>query len=82
MECSLCKAKKTLKGIMYIGRNIFVIECDNCKVPMAVSIDHKKEFFNEERILIHQIFYKILRLQGTIDWNMRKILDHAHCHLR
>ncbi len=82
MGCDLCEAKKTLHGVRYIGKQIFVIECQSCKKPMAVSVDHKKEFTNDEKTLIQHIFYRDLRLQGVIDWKMRTIKDHAHCHLR
>lgn len=82
MACDLCNAKKSLNSVMFVGPNIFVIECRTCKVPMAVSKEHKKEFTLAEKSYIPVIFYKHLKLQGKIDWNMRAIKDHAHCHLR
>ncbi len=82
MGCNLCESKKTLNGVMFIGRNIFVMECKSCHVPIAVSIDHKKEFTAEEKSFIHEVFYKHLRLQGVIDWKTRDIKDHVHAHLR
>ena len=82
MNCELCKAKKTLKDVMFIGSGIFVIRCKTCGVPMAVSLNHKSEFDKYEKSLIIEIFYKILKLQGKIDWRMRKIPEHVHAHLR
>ena len=82
MACRLCAAKNTLNRVMFIGSNIFVIKCDIHDIPMAISCGHKPAFSKEEKELIHQIFYRDLRLQGTIDWAMRPSRDHAYCHLR
>lgn len=46
------------------------------RVPMVVSTEHKPNFSEEEKDMIRRIFP-----DGRIRFRMRKIKDHAHCHV-
>ncbi|MCK4358985.1 MAG: hypothetical protein KAW92_09625 [Candidatus Cloacimonetes bacterium] len=82
-ECELCKAEK-LTHWYYEDDLIWIADCKTCKCPMTVLRKHHKTFTNEEKFYIID---KIMELFGRtaykyIDWNMKTIKNHAHCHLR
>lgn len=69
--CDLCKREVRKAEWFYITL------CDTCEVPLIVSLEHKPEFSKEEKESIKRIFPN-----NKIQWEMRKIKDHAHCHIR
>lgn len=67
-DCPLCD-KNSFK--------FYITFCRTCKgVPMIVLIEHRANFTEQEKKEIQQMFPN-----RKIRWQMRKILDHAHCHL-
>ena len=67
MICDLCVLE---------GCKLKLTICKKCKVPMVVHIEHKPNFSFEEKQLIQNIFQ-----YRRIDWAIKCIKDHAHCHI-
>lgn len=67
MKCDLC----ILEGCKYK-----LVSCKTCHIPMIVLIEHRANFTEQEKNEIKGMFP-----DRAIRWEMRKILDHAHCHL-
>lgn len=66
MSCELCN----------LNDGFSMVICKTCNIPMIVSMGHKPEFTEEEKGRITKLFP-----DKKIRWEMRKIKDHAHCHL-
>lgn len=67
--CNLCNINSGTEGLI-------LVICRDCRVPMVVSRMHRTQFSLEEKQLIEQTFPNT-----KIRWTMRKIWDHAHCHI-
>jgi UV DNA damage repair endonuclease len=67
--CELCDLNASDDGFI-------LTLCNNCHIPLVVSRFHRPEFTPEERQKIMAIFPG-----RRIRWEMRKIHDHAHCHI-
>ena len=85
---------------------LLIVDCQVCRVPMAVLKTHRAIFTEEEQEHIRGVFRDLLattpipltedayrfwksvlmtdsdELIWVIDWEQRRIPDHAHCHLR
>ena len=85
VECPLCRLAndRDLLTILHIENNmIIVVDCLECRVPMAVLKAHRSSFSDVEKDHIRAVFHRLSTDGGIIDWEQRKIPDHAHCHLR
>ena len=65
--CDLCELK---------GCKFKITICNTCQIPLIVLNEHRAEFTAEEKIDIIKSFPS-----RKIRWEMRKIKDHAHCHI-
>lgn len=82
-ECDLCKAEK-LTHRYYEDDLIWIAECKTCKCPMIVLKKHHKAFTDEEKFYIIDCIMSLFGKTAPkhIDWNMKTMKDHVHCHLR
>lgn len=107
--CRLTQDREILTRVVYEDDLIMVVDCQTCRVPMAVLKAHRASFSESEKERVRRFFNDLLaadpvplaestdltRLFGgellmndpasapwVIDWEQRKIPDHAHCHLR
>ena len=82
-ECPLCRLaqdREILTRLVAEDNLIIVVDCLLCQVPMAVLKAHRAQFTEEEKGDIRQL---MRQFNGeVIDWEQRRIPDHAHCHLR
>ncbi|KKL64838.1 hypothetical protein LCGC14_2160980 [marine sediment metagenome] len=67
--CKLCELSKGTEGFI-------LTMCDSCNVPMLALREHRKEFTIDEMVLIGIMFKS-----RNIRWEMKKIPEHAHCHI-
>lgn len=78
--CELCKREVRTKFYFETDK-FWCINCEVCKIPMIVLKEHRARFTEEEK---GDIFRLVLKHFGKdkIDYNMRNIVKHAHCHVR
>lgn len=67
MKCDLCE----LKDCKYK-----LVNCKSCHIPMIVLLEHRASFTEQEKDEIKGMFPG-----RAIRWEMRRISNHAHCHL-
>ena len=82
-ECDLCKAEKLTKQY-YEDNLLWIADCKTCKVPIIVLKKHQAKFTAEEKFYITDIVMEKFgeKAPNHLDWKMKTIKDHAHCHLR
>ena len=86
--CKLCDLvqKRDIKTRLYWENDrLMMVDCETCGVPMIVLKDHKADFPEADQ-MVH-LFYahadKGADMRNwEVDFNMRQIVDHWHCHLR
>ena len=87
--CELCKLVKdrivvTVK--YYEDANFVMVDCKTCHVPMLVSKQHKADIDSVDAAMAHHLFYKHAKRvdmsKWYVDYKIRTIKDHWHCHLR
>ena len=88
-ECPLCRLaqdREILTRLVAEDDLIIVVDCLLCQVPMAVLKAHRAQFTEEEKEHIRHLLrlnrFKRQFNGEVIDWEQRRIPDHAHCHLR
>ena len=82
-SCQLCRLvyeREILTRLVHEDDIIIVVDCLVCNVPMPVLKAHRASFSVSEKEHIRNILREIGG--GVIDWEQRKIHDHAHCHHR
>lgn len=67
--CDLCELNRSSDGLI-------ITICHTCHIPLVVCREHRDWFTERERTMIHSIFPN-----RKIRWEMRRINDHAHCHI-
>lgn len=67
--CDLCDLNNSTGGFI-------LTICKTCHVPLIISRKHEEKFSLEEIEKIKRMFPN-----EKIRWSMRKIPDHAHCHI-
>jgi len=89
-DCELCRLE-TISNLYYQCDEFTILDCMNCKVPMAVAKEHidPMDFSNmglrfrmyEELVKVAKEFYKD-EPRWYIDMQERKIPNHLHWHAR
>lgn len=82
-DCALCRlvAGEYRTQIHYLGNRFIVVDCETCRVPMAVARDHNAvldEYMDEMQHKLWELFGN----QIVPDTHMRAIPDHLHIHAR
>lgn len=80
--CGLTVNRQIITPLHHEDELIMVVDCLVCHTPMAVLKKHRAAFSQSERQHILDYFRTIAAPGSVIDWEQRKIPDHAHCHLR
>jgi len=82
--CDLVAGNRPTK-VWYEDKDIVIVDCLTCGVPMVVWKEHKAELTQGELSLVMlRIVQRFPRKKGynyTVRLKMRKITDHWHCHL-
>ncbi len=65
--CELCALNESKDGFI-------LTLCRTCGTVLIVGREHRAEFTEGEKDKIRAMF-------DNVRWDMRQILDHAHCHL-
>ena len=87
--CELCTL---VEDRVYVTKKYFedatfvMVDCKVCYTPMLVYKKHQTEIDEADKAMAYHIFYKhsqrIDMSKWYVDYKMRKIPDHWHCHLR
>ena len=83
-DCPLCRLaqdREILTRLVTEDELLIVVDCLICQTPMAVLKAHRPNFTEDEVAHVKNVFRQLSR-EGVIDWEQRRIPDHAHCHLR
>lgn len=67
--CELCDLNNSTDGFI-------LTICNTCNTVLVVKRSHKEEFATGEVAIIKAMFPG-----RQIRWEMKKIHDHAHCHI-
>ena len=63
-----------------------MVDCDFCHVPMLVVKKHVAEIDEVDKATAYHLFWKhtkrIRPEEWYVDYEMKKIKTHWHCHLR
>ena len=80
-DCELCclVAGDAKTRLYYRNKTCTIVDCIDCKVPMAVLNYHGPADVRDERIMENSIHY--LFPDATIRKEMRKIKSHLHWHI-
>ncbi len=84
-HCDLCRlhVHRELKSTLHHeDERYIVVDCIICHTPMVVKKAHEANFTFEEKSEVGKLLIQLFGTSGVIDWEQRKIPDHAHCHLR
>ncbi len=84
-HCDLCRLHhlRELKSPLHHENDRYiVVDCIICCTPMVVKKAHEPSFSPEEKQEVAALLIFLFGTAGVIDWEQRKIPDHAHCHLR
>ena len=69
MACELCRLNESRDGFI-------VTICKTCGDVLVVGRSHRAEFTDNEKAILEGFFP-----DDDIRWDMRRIHDHAHCHI-
>lgn len=63
VECPLCRLvhqREILTPLYYEDERFIVVDCIICRTPMLVLKAHHKDFSEEERVLVRQVFRQLV----------------------
>jgi len=81
IDCQLCKGEKVTRR--YYEDDIYwIADCMDCKVPMAVLKAHRKPIKDELEQMIEKARELFDMETNVFDFNMSKIPNHFHFHIR
>ena len=87
--CELCKLiidRNVITKKYYEDANFMMVDCRSCHTPMLVYKKHVVEIDEADRAMAYHLFYKHaerIDMSGWyVNYEMRTIKDHWHCHLR
>ena len=84
-HCDLCKLyieRNIVTTLHYEDERYIIVDCLICRTPMAVKKAHEASFDSNAKREVAKLFITLFGSSGVIDWEQRRIPDHAHCHLR
>jgi len=88
-ECELCKLvnQRNIVTVKHYEDSQFImVDCKTCHTPMLVSKHHAADIDDIDKEMAYHLFYKHAQRvdisKWYVDYEMRSIKDHWHCHLR
>ncbi|MDK9698686.1 MAG: hypothetical protein OEM52_00855 [bacterium] len=84
-SCDLCRlhSLRELKSTLhYENEQFIVVDCIICQTPMVVLKAHRPSFNDHEKNTLAKMLIELFGIHGVLDWEQRKIPEHAHVHLR
>jgi len=83
--CELCEVfdnPDSIKtGLYWDGRDMKILECKTCGVPMGVIREHKAKVSSGMKAKYRNGCKRIFGDDIKIRWKMSKIKDHFHFHI-
>ena len=84
--CKLVKERNIITTKYYEDAQFIMVDCKTCHTPMLVFKEHVANIDEASRAIAYHLFYKHAKRmdmsQWYVDYKMRAIKIHWHCHLR
>lgn len=79
--CPLCSPAKKTHWYETELSFAWSFDCETCGVPMYAHRAHVPDFTGLEKDTIVEEARRMFGEGAVIRWEMKKIQDHAHCHI-
>jgi len=89
IECPLCEVaqgKNIITRVYYNDEEWVMLDCKVCFVPMLIYKHHVLEIEEVDKDMAYNLFFKYAQRANPAEWyvdyNIKTVKNHWHCHLR